>query len=55
MIVILGALLGAVTGALIARKRNGNRADILQYGFVFCMAFAVAGLFLTLIIHRVSV
>ncbi len=55
MFVILGALLGATTGALVARKRKGNRADILQYGVVYAMAFAVAGLFLTLMIHRFSV
>jgi uncharacterized membrane protein YfcA len=55
MIVILGAILGAVTGAMVARKRKGNRADMLQYGAVYAMAFAVLSLFLTLMIHRFSV
>ena len=54
MIVIIGAILGAVTGALVAKRRKGNTADILQYGFVYALAFALAGLFLTLIIHRFS-
>ncbi|WP_294609208.1 hypothetical protein [Roseovarius sp.] len=52
MIVILGALLGAVTGALLARRRKGKLADILQYAFVYALMFALAGLFVTLIIHR---
>lgn len=55
MIVVFGAILGAIVGAMIARKRKGTLADILQYGFIYCMVFAVAGLFITLIIHRVSV
>jgi uncharacterized membrane protein YgdD (TMEM256/DUF423 family) len=55
MIVVLGALVGAITGALVARRRKGRLADILQYGFVYAMMFALAGLFVTLIIHRLSV
>jgi len=55
MIVVLGALVGAITGALVARRRKGQLADILQYGFIYAMIFALAGLFLTLIIHRLSV
>ena len=55
MIVLLGALLGAVTGALVARRRKGKTADILQYAFVYALIFALAGLFVTLMIHRASV
>ena len=55
MVVIIGAILGAVIGALIARRRKGNTADILQYAFVYCLIFALAGLFLTLMIHRFSI
>lgn len=54
MIVVFGALIGAVTGAMVARRRKGELADILQYGFVFCMLFALLGLFATLIIHRMA-
>ena len=54
MIVLLGAILGAITGALIARRRKGSLADILQYAFVFALMFTLAGLFLTLIIHRMA-
>ena len=55
MIVILGAIVGAALGALIARRRKGALADILQYAFIYCLIFSLAGLFLTLIIHRLSV
>ncbi|WP_371224464.1 hypothetical protein [Roseovarius sp. 2305UL8-3] len=55
MIVLFGAILGAFTGGLLARRRKGRTADILQYAFVYALMFALAGLFITLIIHRLSV
>ena len=55
MIVLFGAILGAVAGGLIARRRKGKTADILQYAFVYALIFALAGLFVTLMIHRASV
>lgn len=55
MIVLLGAFLGALTGALVAKRRKGQLADILQYAFVYCLIFALAGLFVTLIVHRMSI
>ena len=54
MFVIIGALLGAVLGSMIARKRGGKRLDILQYGAVYAMIFAMLGLFVTLILHRMA-
>lgn len=55
MIVILGAILGAAGGGLLAWRRKGKLADILLYAFVYGLIFALAGLFLTLMIHRASV
>jgi len=55
MIVLIGAILGAITGTFIARHRKGRLADVLQYGFVYAMMFALLGLFITLIIHRMAV
>lgn len=52
MIVIAGALVGAVLGAVLARKRGGNRLDMLQYAAGFAILLAVAGLFLTILIER---
>jgi len=54
MIVLLGAFLGALTGALVAKRRKGKLADILQYAFVYCLIFALAGLFITIFVHRLS-
>ena len=55
MIVILGAILGAAGGGLLAWRRKGRPADILLYAFVYALIFALAGLFVTLILHRASV
>lgn len=50
MIVLLSALLGIVMGVVKARKRNGNRLDILQYATGYGIAFAIVGVFLNLLI-----
>ena len=55
MIVILGALLGAVVGALTARRRKGSTADMLQYAAGFGIAFALVGLVITIAVHRMAV
>ncbi|MGI3212398.1 hypothetical protein ACROSR_14920 [Roseovarius tibetensis] len=52
MIIIIGAVLGGIVGAVIARRRKGELADVLQYAFVYALLFGIAGLFATLIIHR---
>ncbi|WP_198586137.1 hypothetical protein [Roseovarius salinarum] len=52
MIILIGAVLGAALGAFTAWRRKGRLADILLYGTVYAMIFAVLGLFATLIIHR---
>ncbi|CUJ98892.1 apolipoprotein acyltransferase [Shimia thalassica] len=55
MIVIFSALFGALLGTLFAKRRKGKRLDILQYAAAYAMAFAILGLFVTLIVHRISV
>ena len=53
MVVVLGmAIIGAVLGALTARKRNGSGADIAQYAAGYGIAFALAGLVLSLVLVR---
>ncbi|WP_299844249.1 hypothetical protein [uncultured Roseovarius sp.] len=54
MIVLLGAILGTITGAYVAWRRKGRIADILQYAFVYFLIFTLAGLFITLLIHRAA-
>ncbi|WP_372885229.1 hypothetical protein [Shimia sp.] len=55
MFVLAGAILGALTGALMARRRRGAALDILQYAVVYAMVFALVGLFATLALHRLMV
>ncbi|MGR3322848.1 MAG: hypothetical protein ACU0DK_13050 [Pseudooceanicola sp.] len=52
MLVIIGAVLGAVSGGYRAKVRGGKRADIVQYAIVHAIIFGLAGLFLTLFLHR---
>ena len=53
MIVIAAALVGAVTGGLKARRRNGDAADIAQYAAGFGICFALLGLILTIALDKV--
>ncbi len=52
MIVIGGAILGALIGALTARKRGGKPADMAQYAAGYGIALALLGLFLTIFLER---
>lgn len=53
MIVLIAFVLGIAWGGYLARRRGGGRLDILQYAAAFGIAFAIAGLFLTVIVERV--
>ncbi|MGJ8545298.1 MAG: apolipoprotein acyltransferase [Sulfitobacter sp.] len=54
--IFLGLLvLGAVIGAMTARKRKGNRKDMAQYAAGYGMAFAIVGMILTVVIERLAV
>ncbi|NOD46546.1 MULTISPECIES: hypothetical protein [unclassified Ruegeria] len=53
MVLVLGmAILGAILGALTAKKRNGNGADMAQYAAGYGIAFALLGLVISLILVR---
>lgn len=52
MIVIAATLIGAFLGGLTARRRKGNAADIAQYATGFAIAFALAGLIVTIIVEK---
>ncbi|MEA5162316.1 hypothetical protein [Cereibacter johrii] len=54
MIVLAGALLGAFLGVATARRHGGQRLDMAQYGAAFAIAFALGGLFLTILIERLA-
>ena len=52
MLILIGAILGALLGFYSARRRDGTRLDILQYTSVYAIAFAIIGLMLTIVVHR---
>ena len=54
MIIILAALLGAVLGALNAKRRGGSGLDMAQYAGTYALVFGIVALFVTVIIARMS-
>ena len=54
MLVIGGAVLGAALGAITARRKGGNRLDMLQYAAACAIALAIVGLFATVFSHRAA-
>lgn len=52
MLVIAGALTGAIIGAVTAKKRGGKPADMAQYGAGYGIAFALIGLVATVALDR---
>lgn len=54
LLALIGAVIGALVGAFVARRRKGTTTDMLQYGAVFAILFALAGLFLTIFILRAA-
>lgn len=55
MIVFASALTGAILGGVIAGKRGGKGADIAQYATGYGIALALAGLMVTIAIHRAMI
>ncbi len=51
---LLLALVGALWGGLVARRRGGNRLDIAQYAAGYAVAFGVLGLFAVLILGQLA-
>jgi len=51
-IIFVAALIGAAIGALIARRRGGNRLDMAQYAGSFAILFALIGLFVSIFLLR---
>ena len=39
-------VLGAIVGALTARRRGGRRVDLWHYGAIFAILFTLIGLFI---------
>ncbi len=54
MIVLIALVLGVAFGIYSAKRRNGNRLEMAQYGAAYGMAFTLLGLFITLGIDRLA-
>lgn len=54
MIVIAAAAGGAIVGAVTARMRQGNAADMAQYAAGYGILCAVIGLVATILIARLA-
>lgn len=55
MIYPLGGLFfGAVLGAYRAKSRGGSAADLAQWAAVFALIFGIIGLFIAVIMTRMS-
>ena len=52
MLVLIGLIVGAIIGAMTAKRRGGNRLDLLQYAGVFALIGGVIGLFVTVGVER---
>ena len=54
MIFYTAIVLGAVIGYVRAARRGGNMFDRLQYAAVHAIFLSILGLFLTILIQRMS-
>ena len=55
MIVLVFLIAGIALGIRTARRRNGNRLDMAQYGAGFGIAFALLGILVTVVIERAMI
>ena len=54
MVIFLSAILGALYGAMVARKRGGSGRDLAQYAATHALIFTIIGVFVTVIITRLA-
>lgn len=55
MIIIIALIIGGLLGWFRAAKRDGNRADKLQYAAAHAIIFAIVALFTTLILGMLGI
>ncbi len=53
MIVFLASFGGAIWGALLAKRRRGNRIDMAQYAVSSAITFGLLGMFCSIVLARV--
>jgi hypothetical protein len=54
MIWLSAMVIGAIWGARTALKRGGRRLDALQYGAVYALGLGLLGVFVSIIIDRLT-
>jgi len=54
MIILVFLILGGVIGAVTAKRRKGNRLDMLQYAAGYAIASGLLGFILTVMIERLA-
>ncbi|MCZ4263000.1 MULTISPECIES: hypothetical protein [Limimaricola] len=54
MLVLAGFVGGALWDGYLARRREGNRLDILQYATSFGIAFGLIAFFTSVILLRIT-
>jgi len=52
MMMIAFPIIGAISGALLARRRGGSKLDMVQYAGVLAIIGAVLGIFATILLAR---
>lgn len=52
MIIIAGMLIGAISGVIYVRRRNGRGFDIAQYAAVWAIIGTILGVILTIGVER---
>ncbi len=54
MVVAISAFIGAALGAVQARRRKGQSADMAQYAIVYALLFSLAALFASIFMARMT-
>lgn len=54
MVGLIAFLLGALWGAFVAKRRGGNRLDILQYAAVHGLILALLALLASMVVVRMD-
>ena len=52
---LIGMLIGALLGAVVAKRKGGNRLDMAQYAGGFAIIFGLIGLFVAIYLARAAV
>lgn len=52
---LIGMVFGALLGAIVAKRKGGNRLDMAQYAGGFAIIFGLVGLFVAIYLARAAV